>query len=149
MKKGITSENASKKPRNLLKNKNASSMGILMLLLVLTTLVGGYFYYDMVTCSIENMTNTVNEQMTTLLLKAFSINSSCIISYIANTGLWAIKIVKGYVNQQIGNLKQVVEISKDAVESVCILGQFVKGVTYAIELVSNFGSSISFEIAYN
>jgi hypothetical protein len=138
-----------KKTRNLLKNKKASSTGILMVLLVLTTLVGGYFYYDRVGGSIENMTNKVNEQMTTLLLRTFSINASCITSYIANTGLWAIKIVSAYVNQHAGTLNHIVEISKDAVEAVCIVGQYVKGATYIIELVNNFGSSISFEIVYN
>lgn len=149
MAKSSTTGKASRKPRNIVRNRKASSMGIVMLLLVLTTLVGGYFYYDMVSGSIENMTTKVNEQMTSLFLKTFNINSSCITSYIANTGLWAIKIVNAYVNQQCMSLERIVEISKDAIEPVFIIGQYMKGIKYTIELVNNFGTSISFDIVYN
>ncbi|PVX23944.1 MAG: hypothetical protein CW691_09125 [Candidatus Bathyarchaeum sp.] len=135
--------------KKLLKNKKASSMGIIMLVLVLTTMVGGYFFYNRVSTSIEYMTTKFNTEMTSILLKSLSINASCITSYIANTGIWAIKIVNAYVNQHIGTLKQLVEIPKNAVEQVYILGQFVKGITYTVELVNNFGNSISFEVTYN
>jgi hypothetical protein len=134
--------------RNLLKAKKAVSPGILALLLVLTTVVAGFFFYNVVAESLGIMQNTVQEQMEILFLRTVSINSTCITSLIGNTGMWAVQIVNAFVNEQIASLKQRVEIGKDAVKPVYILGTFTEGLTYTVELVTNFGGSLKFDVTY-
>jgi len=134
--------------KNLLKAKKAASPGIVALLLILITVVSGFFFYNAVAGNIGSMTNTVQEQMEILFLRTFRINSTCITSFIGNTGIWAIKIVSAFINDQIANLKQSVDIGKDAVKPVYILGTFGKGLTYVVKLVSNFGKALTFDITY-
>jgi hypothetical protein len=134
--------------KNLLKAKKAASPGIVALLLVLVTVVAGYFFYNAVAGNIGNMQNTVNEQMEILFLRTVSINSTCITSFIGNTGIWAIKIVSGFINEQIANLKQSVEIGKDAVKPVYLLGTFSMGLTYTVKLINNFGNVLTFDVTY-
>jgi hypothetical protein len=140
---------ASRSPiKNLLKAKKAASPGILALLLTLVTVVAGFFFYNVVAGSLGTMQNTVQEQMEILFLRTVSINSTCITSFIGNTGIWAVQIVSAFVNEQIANLKQKVEIGKDAVKPVYILGTFEKGLTYTVKLVTNFGGSLKFDVTY-
>jgi len=139
---------ARRRLKSLLTTKKATSLGIVTLLLVLTTLVAGFFFYNMVSGSIGTMTKNVQEQMKILFLKSVNINSTCITSFIGNNGMWAISIMDAYVNDQIANLKQSVEIGKDSVEPVYILGTFSRGLTYAVKLVSNFGSPITFDVPF-
>ena len=139
---------ARRRLKSLFTTKKATSPGIVALLLVLVTLVVGFFFYNNISQSIGVMTNSVQEQMEILFLKSFSINSTCITSFIGNKGMWAISIMNAYVNDQIANLKQSVEIGKDSVEPVCILGMFARGSTYAVKLVSNFGSATTFDVTF-
>jgi len=139
---------ARRRLKSLLTTKKATSPGIVALLLVLTTLVAGFFFYNMVSGSIGVMTKNVQEQMEILFLKSVNINSTCITSLIGNNGMWAISIMDAYINDQIANLKQSVEIGKDSVEPVYIMGTFSRGLTYAVKLVSNFGSPITFDVPF-
>jgi hypothetical protein len=134
--------------KNLLKAKKATSPAVVALSLVLVTLIAGFFFYNMVAGSIGSMQKNVKEQMEILFLKTVSINSTCITSFITNTGMWAIQIVSAFVNEQIANLLQNVEIGKDAVQPVYIVGTFSKGLTYTVKLVSNFGGALTFNIPY-
>lgn len=134
--------------KNLLKAKKATSPGIVALLLTLITVVAGFFFYNTVAGSLGTMQNTVQEQMEILFLRTVSINSSCITSFIGNTGIWSVQIVSAFVNEQIANLKQSVEIPKSAVEPVYILGAYAKGLTYTVKVVSNFGSALIFDVTY-
>lgn len=134
--------------KNLLKAKKATSPGIVALLLTLITVVAGFFFYNVVAGSIGSMTNNVQEQMKILFLRTFSINSTHITSFIGNTGMWAVQIVSAFINDHIANLMQSVEIGKDAVKPVYILGTFAMGLTYTVKLVSNFGSALKFDITY-
>jgi len=134
--------------KNLLKAKKATSPAIVALLLVLITVVAGFFFYNVVAGSIGSMQKDVKEQMEILFLRTVSINSTCITSFIGNTGMWAVQIVDAFVNEQIANLMQSVEIGKDAVQPVYIIGTYSKGLTYTIKLVSNFGSALTFDVAY-
>ena len=135
--------------KNLLKTTKATSPGIVALLLVLVTLVGGFFFYNFVAKSVGTMQNTVREQMQILFLRTVSINSTCITSLIENTGIWTIQIVNAFVNERIANLLQSVAIEKDAVKPVYILGTFSKGLTYTVQLVSNFGNALTFDVTYS
>jgi len=139
---------ARRRLKNLLTTKKATSLGIVTLLLVLITLVAGFFFYNMVSGSIGVMTKNVQEQIEILFLKSVNINSTCITSFIGNNGMWAISIMSAYVNDQIANLQQSVEIGKDSVEPVYILGTFSRGLTYAVKLVSNFGSPVTFDVPF-
>ena len=134
--------------KTLLKAKKATSPGIVALLLVLVIAVAGFFFYNFVSGSIGTMQNNVQEQMEILFLRTFSINSTCITSFIGNTGMWAVQIVSGFVNKEIANLKQVVEIGKDIVKPVYILGTFAEGLSYSVKLISNFGSALTFDVTY-
>ena len=86
--------------------------------------------------------------MEIVFLKSVNINSTCITSFIGNSCMWAISIMNAYINDQIANLKQSVEIGKDSVEPVYIIGTFSRGLTYTVELVSNFGSSMTFDVTF-
>jgi len=134
--------------KSLLTTKKANSPAIVALLLILVTLVAGFFFYNMVSGSIGSMTKNVKEQMEILFLKSVNINSTCIISFIGNSGMWGISIMNAYINDQIANLKQSVEIGKDSVEPVYILGTFTRGLTYSVKLVSNFGSPVTFNVPF-
>jgi len=134
--------------KNVLKAKKANSLALVTLLLVLVTLVIGFFFYNTVIGSIGSMQKDVKEQMQILFLRTFSINSTCITSFIGNTGMWALQIVSAFVNEQMANLLQSVEIGKDAVQPVYILGTFAQGLTYAVKVVSNFGSALTFDVPY-
>jgi len=114
----------------LLKARKAASPGIVALLLILITVVAGFFLYNAVAGNLSIMQNTVQEQMEILLLRTFNINSTCIISVIKNTGIWAVQIVNAFVNEQIAKLRQAVKIGKDITKPVYILGTFSKGLTY-------------------
>lgn len=133
---------------NVLKAKKAASTAIVTLLLVLITIVAGFFFYNVVAGNIGKMQSTVHEQMEILFLRTFSINGTCITSFIGNTGMWALQIVSAFVNEQIANLLQSVEIGKDVVKPVYILGTFAKGLTYTVKVVSNFGSALTFDVPY-
>jgi len=139
---------ARRRLKSLLTTKKATSQAFAALLLVLVTLVAGIFFYNMVSGSIGTMTKNVKEQMEILFLKSVNINSTCITSLIGNNGMWAISIMNAYVNDQIANLQQNVEIGKNSVEPVYILGTFSKGLTYAVKLVSNFGSPMTFDVTF-
>jgi len=151
MKKTITQQ---KRPtcrhqlKRLLTAKKGASTGIIAILLVLVTIISGFFFYSYVAGHIGAMQNDFQEQMELLFLKSFNINSTHIISFIGNKGFWAISIVSAYVNDQIANILQSVQIGKDSVEPVYIRGTFTTGLTYTVKLVTNFGSSISFDIPY-
>jgi len=139
---------ARRRLKSLLTTKKATSPGIVALLLILITLIAGFFFYNNIAKSIKIMTSTVQEQMEILFLRSFSINSTCITSFIGNKGMYAISIMNAYINDQIANLKENVEIEKDSVEPVYILGMFSRGLTYGVKLVSNFGSSMKFDISF-
>jgi len=139
---------ARRRLKSLLTTKKATSPGIVALLLVLTTLVAGFFFYNMVSGSIGSMTKNVKEQMEILFLKSVNINGTCITSFIGNNGIWAINIMSAYVNDQIANLMQNVEIEKDSVKPVYIVGTFSRGLTYAVKLISNFGTPITFDVPF-
>jgi len=139
---------SSRRLKRLLTTKKATSPGIVALLLVLITVVAGFFFYKVVAGSVGSMTKNVQEQMEILFLRTVSINSTCITSFIGNTGIWAVQIVNAFVNDQTANMLQSVEIGKDAVKPVYILGTFSVGLTYSVKLVSNFGNALTFNVPY-
>jgi len=134
--------------KDMLTTKRATSPAIVALLLILTTLVAGFFFYNFVMGSMGSMTSNFQEQMELLFLKSVSINSTHITSYVGNKGMWAMSIMDAYINDQIGKLLQSVEIEKDSVKPVYILGSFTKGLTYAVKLVTNVGGSLKFNVEY-
>lgn len=134
--------------KRLLTSRKATSMGIVALLLVLVTLVSGFFFYDYIVGHMGVMQDNFQEQMELLFLKSFRINATHIISFIGNKGIWAINIVSAYINNRVASILQNVQIDKNAVEPVHILGTFAKGLTYTVQLGTNFGSSLNFDVTY-
>jgi len=134
--------------KDLLTTKKATSPGIVALLLIIVTLVAGLFFYNFVSGCIEIMVYNVQEQMEVLFLRSVSMNCTHITSLIGNRGVSSISIMGAYVNGEFGELLQSVEIEKDSVEPVCILGAFDKELTYSVKLASNFGSSLTFDVSY-
>jgi hypothetical protein len=139
---------ARRRLKSLLTTKKATSQVFGALLMVIVTLVAGLFFYNMISGSIGSMTKNINEEMETLFLKSVDINSTCITSFIGNSGMWTISIMNAYINDQIANLQQSVEIGKNSVEPVYILGTFSSGLTYVVKLVSNFGGPITFDVSF-
>ena len=117
-------------------------------MLIPVTLVAGFFFYNNIMKSVGTMTSSVQTRMETLFLETFSTNATCITFFIGNSGMRAVSIVNAYINDQIAALKQSVEIAKDAVEPVYMLGTFRSGLSYAAKLVSNVGKPITFNIPF-
>ena len=117
-------------------------------MLVPVTLVAGFFFYNNIMKSVGTMTNSVQTRMETLFLETFSTNATCITFFIGNSGMWAIRIVSAFINDQIANLFQNVEIGKNLVKPVYVFGTFSKGLTYGVKLISNFGGALTFDIPY-
>jgi len=134
--------------KRLLTARKATSMGIVVLLLVLVTLVAGFFFYNYVIGHMGVMQDNFQEQMELLFLKSFSINATRIISFIGNKGIWAINVVSASVNNHVASILRSVQIDKNAVEPVHILGTFARGLTYTVKLGTNFGSSLNFDVTF-
>jgi len=139
---------ARRRLKSLLTTKKGTSPGIVALLLILVIFVAGFFFYNNITAWVGVMQNSVQEQMETLFLRSFSMNNTCITSFIGNNGILSASIMNAYINDQIADLKQSVEIEKGSVEPVYVLGTFSKGSAYAVELVCNLGGSVQFDVTY-
>jgi len=134
--------------KRLVTARKASSTAIVALLLVIVTLVSGFFFYDYVMAHVGTMKQDFQEQMELLFLKSVSVNDTHIIPFIGNKGIWAINIVSAYVNSQVARLLQSIEIGKDSIEPVYILGEFTRGLTYTVRLMTNFGDPLDFDVTY-
>lgn len=134
--------------KRLVKSRNATSAVFATLLLVLLAFTFGIFFYNFVMAHVEFATNAINTEMSALILKSFTINSTNLISWVQNIGKTLVKITAAYVNGLIAAVQSSLEIEPETTQPIVIISSFIKGNTYTIKLQGLFGTIMSFEVKY-
>lgn len=134
--------------RKLLTTKKAVSKVIPLLLIMISVFVAGCIYYNYTAAAFGSMKNSFQTQMALLLLESVKINSTCIKASVRNSGIMEAIITKAYVNGMSNILRQSITIAGGSVGTAILTGTFKKGLTYAVELVSNFGAPLTFSAMY-
>jgi Flp pilus assembly protein TadG len=136
------------KMRKLARSRKGSTLVMATLLIVIVTVVAGILFYNTIMGSVTSMTNNVNTQMALLLVEGIGINSTTITAFIRNTGQFSVEILNAYVNSQIALLAQTVKIASAALGVTYIMGEFVRGNTYSVQLAGMFGTLTTFQVTY-
>lgn len=131
--------------KKLMRNKKGASMILGVLLLVLTTVTFGVFYYSYTAGLIGSMENNFSTQMSALLVEVVNINTTCITAYIKNTGIAITGIINAYVNSIPAVLSEIVELLPSNISPVTIFGNYDFGSTYHVKLASSLGTLITFD----
>lgn len=134
--------------RKLARSRKGTSLVLATLLLVVVTLVAGVLFYNTIMGSVSSMTNTVNTQMSLLLLESSSINGTQITAALRNTGQFTVEIVNAYVNSEVALLAQSVKIAASSLGATLIKGDYSKGTTYLVKLAGMYGTLITFQITF-
>jgi len=134
--------------KSITKSCDAISSVFATLLLIILVVISGLTLYNFVMSKVEFMQNMFDTQMSTLILKSFTINSTHLISWIQNTGGRIIKITAAYVNGLIAAVQGLSEIEPYSIQPIVITASFIKGNTYTVKLQGLFGIVITFQVAY-
>ena len=134
--------------KSIVKSCKAISSVFATLLLIILVVVSGLTLYNFVISKVEFMQNTFSTQMSTLILKSFTINSTHLISWVQNTGNKIIKITTVYVNGLIAAVQGLSEIEPYNTQPIVIRSSFIKGNTYVVKLQSLFKIIITFQVTY-
>ncbi len=130
------------------KSVKGSSAVFAVLLLVLITFVSGILYYNFVMSNINFAANTINTQMTALLLKSFTINATHIIAFLENTKTALVEITSAYVNGLIAAITNLAQIAPNAIGAVILQGDFLPGNTYTVKLANVFSTEVTFQASF-
>jgi len=134
--------------KNVIRARKAVSSVLSILLIFIIIIAAGIMLFNFVMGKVEFMKNTFNSQMTSLLLKSFTINSTHITVWLENIGNSLVRITSAYVNGLIATLTNNVLIKPGLTTAVFIQGMFMKGNTYDVRLLSTFNVVITFQIVY-
>ena len=130
------------------KSRRGSTAVFAVLLLVLVTFTSGILFYNFVMQNITFATETINIQMTTLLLNSFTINSTHIVAFLQNTGSTLVEVTSAYVNGLITAIVNVVKIAPNAVGAVILVGNFLAGTMYSVKLGTIFNTGVTFQASF-
>jgi hypothetical protein len=130
------------------RSRKGSTAVFAVLLLVLITFASGILFYNFVMSNISFATNAYNTQMAALLVKSFTINTTCIVTFLQNTGAATVEITKAYVNGLVTGLVALVQITPNAIGAVILQGDFLAGTTYNVKLASIFSTEITFQASF-
>ena len=119
-----------------------------VLLMLVMTCVMGFVFYGFVIDKVNFATVTLSSQMSSILLKSFSINATHITAWLQNTGTALIEITGAYVNGFASALVNTADIAPGSVAAASMLGVFIRGSTYNVKFLSVFNTVISFEIKF-
>jgi FlaG/FlaF family flagellin (archaellin) len=134
--------------KKLLKTKKAVSKVIGLLAIIIVFVVLGSIYYSYTIAYVGSMKDTFQTQMEKLLLEAVDINSSHIIASVKNNGIMEAKITDASVDGVANILLQGIMIAGKSMGTTYLIGMYSKGVSYAVELMFNLGTSITFSVMY-
>lgn len=132
----------------LTRSREATSAVFATLLLVLLVFTFGIFYFNFVMSYVDSAKNTFKTEMTGLILKSFTMNSTHLVSWVQNLGKTLVKIVAVYVNDLIATVQGSLEIKPEITQPIVIISNFIKGNTYTVELQGLFGTILSFQVTY-
>jgi len=121
-----------------------------LMLTFLVSISAGAILYTYVTGLIGTIiTNIPNVQTKPLILNSAYINNTCITADVRNTGnVNTFTITCAFIDEVSYTLSENIEVPPDSTATVCILGKFSKGNTYAIKLVFSNGYAITFYVTY-
>ncbi len=121
-----------------------------LMLTFLVSISAGAILYTYVTGLIGTIiTNIPNVQTKPLILNSAYINNTCITADVRNTGnVNTFTITYAFIDEVSYTLSENIEVPPDFIATVCILGKFSKGNTYAIKLVCSNGYAITFYVTY-
>ncbi len=121
-----------------------------LMLTFLVSISAGAILYTYVTGLIGTIiTNIPNVQTKPLILNSAYINNTCITADVRNTGnVNTFTITYAFIDEVSYTLSENIEVPPDSIATVCILGKFSKGNTYAIKLVCSNGYAITFYVTY-
>lgn len=121
-----------------------------LMLTFLVSISAGAILYTYVTGLIGTIiTNIPNVQTKPLILNSAYINNTCITADVRNTGnVNTFIITYAFIDEVSYTLSENIEVPPDSTATVCILGKFSKGNTYAIKLVCSNGYAITFYVTY-
>jgi len=134
--------------KNIIKARKATSSVFAVLLIIIITIAFGIIFLNFVLSEVDFMKNTFNTQISGLVLKTFTINSTHITAWLQNGGIRLTKITGAYVNGLVAALPSTVQVEPSSTTVAYIKGTFIEGNMYAVELLSLFKTVITFEIAY-
>ena len=121
-----------------------------LMLTFLASISAGAVLYTYVTGLIGTIiTNIPNVQTEPLILNSAYINNTCITADVRNTGnVNTFTITYAFIDEVSYTLSENIEVPPDSIATVCILGEFSVGNTYAIKLVCSNGYAITFYLTY-
>jgi len=86
--------------------------------------------------------------MEKLLLESVDINGTHIIASVRNNGIMDAKITDAHVDGVANILLRGVLIAGQSLGTTYLIGMYLKGVSYAVELLFSLGTSLTFSIMY-
>jgi len=134
--------------KKLLKTKKAVSKVVGLLAIIIVFVVSGSIYYSYTVAYVGSMKTTFQTQMEKLLLEAVDINSTHIIASVKNNGIMDAKLTDASVDGVANILLQGVMISGKSIGTTYLIGMYSKGVSYAVKLLFNLGTSLTFSVMY-
>jgi len=134
--------------KSVIKSHGATSSVFATLLLIIIVVISGLALYNFVASNVELVQDTFNTQMSKLLLKSFTINSTHLLSWIQNVGSNIVKITAVYINGLLAVAQGSLEIKPHYTELLTIISSFTKGNTYTIKLQGIFGVIATFKVKY-
>jgi len=133
--------------KSIRRSKKGICKVLATLMMIILTFVSGLFLFSFVTTNIDFMKATFNTQMTSLFLDSFSANTTHIILFIRNTADQIVGITKAYANSVLVTILESTSIIKPlATAATTIIGQFIPGITYLIQLISTLSIPIVFTV---
>ena len=133
--------------RKLLKSKKAVSKVIGLLAIVIVFVVAGGIFYSYTGTYVDSMKTTFQTQMEKLLLHAIDINGTHIVASVRNNGVMDAKVTDAQVNG-LAILLQGVVIAGQSIGTTYLVGVYLEGVSYAVNMVFSLGTSLTFSIMY-
>jgi len=134
--------------RSLTRCRKASSSIYAVLLLIIITLASGAVLFNFVMANVNFAKSSFTSQMSALLVQSFTINATQITAWLENAGSALVEITGAYVNGLIVALANTVNIKPGSVGTTSLLGDFTKGATYTVKLLSVFNTVITFDVTY-
>ncbi len=130
------------------RSRRGSSATFGVLLMTLIIFASGFLFYNFVITNINTATDTFTNQMTGLLMKSFTMNSTHIIAFLQNTGQKVVDITVAYVNGLVTAIVNMAEIAPNAIGTVILCGTFMAGDTYNVKLATIFNNDVSFQASF-
>jgi len=136
-----------KKMKAFLHSKRGTFKVLGVLMIIIVVFCSGFFFLNFVNSNVDFAKNIFDTQMSNLLLSSLTANTTHIVAFVKNTANKMIEFTLAYVNSMIATLEGgKASISPLTTGAATIVGTFIKGNTYTVELTNIFSISLSFAV---